>query len=500
MQLDLSAEMLQQGPNSTDLGTMPRLRQIFCNRNMRMDRIDMVGFDMDYTLAIYQQSLIDKLSIEATTQKLVERGYPESLLTMSYRTDFPIRGLLVDKERGNTLKMDRYRYVKKAFHGMRELTTDERQQLYSRKMLRPGTARYHWVDTLYALSEVSVYAAAVDELERLQKQTRVQVDYFKLFDDVRTCIDLAHQDGSILDKILAALPDHTRFDPLLADTLHKLRSAGKKLFLLTNSRASYTDTMMHYLIGSARSEYKSWKQYFDVIITAARKPAFFTQSTPFLEALEDGTTKPFSGIFERGKMYMGGNIEEFENLVGVGGDRVLYVGDHIYGDVLRAKKETAWRTAMIIQDLDAELEALERCSDDIRQMDENLHERGTVIEEIGKLQSGLRNLQKQLDQVTISGEAASDLYQQRTQRRKALETARTRLANLEQHIASCEHRIDTSIHPFWGSLFKVGLELSSFGSQVEQYACLYTSRVSNFLNYSSSHYFISPRHLMSHEI
>ena len=34
---------------------------------------------------------------------------------------------------------------------------------------------------------------------------------------------------------------------------------------------------------------------------------------------------------------------------------------------------------------------------------------------------------------------------------------------------------------------------------MEQYACLYTSRVSNFLHYSPMQYFRSPRDLMPHE-
>jgi hypothetical protein len=41
--------------------------------------------------------------------------------------------------------------------------------------------------------------------------------------------------------------------------------------------------------------------------------------------------------------------------------------------------------------------------------------------------------------------------------------------------------------------------MSLFGKQVEDYACVYTSRVSNFLYYSPVQYFRSPRYLMPHE-
>ena len=76
--------------------------RIYCNRSLRLEDVDWVGFDMDYTLAIYDQDEMDRLSIEATITKLLERGYPAALRDMKYRTDFPIRGLLVDRKLGNT--------------------------------------------------------------------------------------------------------------------------------------------------------------------------------------------------------------------------------------------------------------------------------------------------------------------------------------------------------------------------------------------------------------
>jgi hypothetical protein len=65
--------------------------------------------------------------------------------------------------------------------------------------------------------------------------------------------------------------------------------------------------------------------------------------------------------------------------------------------------------------------------------------------------------------------------------------------------APLQRRVDTTFHAYWGSFFKSGSELSSFGEQVERYACLYTDRVTNLLWYSAGHYFRSPRHRMAHE-
>ena len=40
--------------------------------------------------------------------------------------------------------------------------------------------------------------------------------------------------------------------------------------------------------------------------------------------------------------------------------QVLYVGDHIYGDILRSKKTLGWRTMLVVPELATELGILAR--------------------------------------------------------------------------------------------------------------------------------------------
>lgn len=40
------------------------------------------------------------------------------------------------------------------------------------------------------------------------------------------------------------------------------------------------------------------------------------------------------------------------------GTDILYIGDHIYGDILRSKKALGWRTMLIVPELEKELEIL----------------------------------------------------------------------------------------------------------------------------------------------
>jgi len=456
-----------------------------------MTGIAWVGFDMDYTLAIYDQPEMDRLSIEATQKKLVWRGYPEFVATVPVSIDFPVRGLLIDKRFGHVLKMDRYKVASKGYHGTRLLTRDELRELYQSKKLRPATPRYHWIDTLYALSEVALYTALVDAFE----QRGMAIDYGRLFSDIRESIDEAHRDGTILDAVLGNLPRFIRKDPDLAPTLHKLRSAGKRLFLLTNSRWPYTDKMMQHLLGGAMSEYPSWRNFFDIVVCAATKPAFFTERRPLLE--RDGEQQKQAQFpLERGRIYEGGNLHDLERALAVSGDEVLYVGDHIYGDILRSKKDSAWRTAMIIQELETEVAAYEDEKDDIARTVELEDQRDRLEDELRFYQARFKELSNKKH--NGNGHGAAEAEKVRVKR--ALERVRGLMRQVDAEQTSLERRIDFRFHPYWGSLLKEGNEQSSFGAQVEEYACLYTSRVSNLMLYSPQQHFRSPRDVMAHEI
>jgi 5' nucleotidase family len=58
---------------------------VFCNRELKMSHIRAIGFDMDYTLAQYQQPAFDQLAFDGAKAKLVEKlGYPSEVLDFQY--------------------------------------------------------------------------------------------------------------------------------------------------------------------------------------------------------------------------------------------------------------------------------------------------------------------------------------------------------------------------------------------------------------------------------
>lgn len=465
-----------------------RGRRIFCNRNLRLDHIEWVGFDMDYTLAVYEQPRMDELTIQAALPKLIARGYPESLRDVRYVLDFPVRGLVVDRKLGNVLKMDCHKYVKRAYHGLRELSYRERRETYHGTRIRTkGTSRYHFIDTLYALSEVTLFACGVAHMESSGRS----VDYARWFSDIRECVDLSHQDGSILNAIMANPARFVVPDAELPLALHKLRSAGKRLFLLTNSQPDYTHLMMRHLFEGQLPQYKSWHQLFDIVIAAAKKPRFFVdEGVPFMD--EHGRSV---SQLARGNVLTGGCAHELTRLGGLHGDRVLYVGDHIYGDVLRAKKHSPWRTIMVMQELGQELSGVEASKLVADRLDELEAAREALDEE---LRSGQRALQRWERE---NPEAATPaLRAERVRLRRRVDRVRAQLKALDAEHNDLEQAIEARFHPHWGPLLKAGPEPSLFGMQVASYACLYTARVSNLLGYSPRHYFRCRRDRLPHEL
>lgn len=49
---------------------------------------------------------------------------------------------------------------------------------------------------------------------------------------------------------------------------------------------------------------------------------------------------------------------QIEEALGVNGNDILYVGDHIYSDAALAKINLQWRTALVIRELEREVKAL----------------------------------------------------------------------------------------------------------------------------------------------
>lgn len=490
--LDLSAILSAKTPTDPS-------RKVYTNRNLHLREIDTVGFDMDYTLALYHQHEMDDLSIRKTVQKLVENlGYPEEIRDVKLDHDFIIRGLVVDKEKGNVFKMDGHRHVGRCYHGYKAMSQKDIRALYGTAPIRLSTDRFARVDTLFSLPETTLMAGIIEHYEGASRT--LPWSYSKLASDIRHCIDQAHADNSLKAEILGDISRFVVNDPDLGPTLHKLRSAGKRLFVLTNSEAYYTEAVMSYLLDNALPSYKSWRDYFDWIIVSGCKPAFFTKHNPFVELDAAGERVGPATELRRGVTYENGNIQDLEAFTGMSGSRVLYVGDHIYGDIVRSKKAGIWRTCLVVQEMEENfrlthelMHQIERVNDlerAARKLDDGINYHLTLLKSLSRLQAGTAGLTGPESRVM---ESAAKRAKGTVNRNREL------LSQTLEELAQLERSVDHRFNPYWGRVFREGNERSQLGTQVESFADIYTGRVTNLLGYSPGQYFRASRDLMPHE-
>lgn len=491
----------------------PRGRRIFTNRDLDFEKVPIVGFDMDYTLARYRQDRLEALSLEATVGKLIARGWPEVLREVQPDPEFAIRGLLVDKQRGNLLKMDRHGYVGRVYHGRTMLERDQRKAIYRSQRVGRERTRFSYVDTLFSLPEVTLYAAAVDLIDQ---QPAVwgpggPPDYATAFNAVRDAIDEAHQDDTIKSWIQADVGAYFDKDPDLAPTLHKLRSAGKKLFLLTNSLYPYTQAVMSWLLDTENDAYDGWTRYFDWIIVGSRKPGFFTGSEPFYEIDPETGNKSRKPIAEplKGRIYEGGNQMGLQRAIGAAPDEILYVGDHIYGDIVRSKKTSGWRTVLIVDELEREMQVRRDyrvALEEVRSLSDLWERLSEEVSDQRYLQRGLKLLapadvaaeSRARGHEMSEAEAVQLLERVRARAKERHDRLRTHEDAIADAVKLRSAEVDRAFNRYWGSVFAERFDASFFGAQLENYACLYTSRVSNFFFVSPNRYFRAPHGSMPH--
>jgi 5'-nucleotidase len=456
-----------------DLATHKRSpeNRVFVNRNLRLEKIKFFGFDMDYTLAIYKSPDFESMAFDLVVDRLISLGYPEDLKQFKYNPIFPVRGLWFDMIYGNLLKVDGFGNILMGCHGLTFISPTEIEESYPNKFVQLNDSKIYVLNTLFNLPETYLIACLVDYFDKSSEYTKtndktgvksgdVIMSYKSIFQDVRAAVDWVHMAGSMKKCVLENLSKYVENDPRIKTLLSQLRENDRKTFLLTNSDFTYTNGIMKYLIG------EDWTDYFDIAIVDAHKPRFFAEGTVFREvntatgALKIGI---HSGPLCRGAVYSGGSCDAFRHLLKMKGRDVLYVGDHIFGDVLRSKKTRGWKTFLVVPELNHELSVWTG--------------RRPLFEKLGELDSIMAELYRNLDGNTRS---------------------KPEISNILNAIKEVTYEMDHE-YGVLGSLFRSGSRTTFFASQVERYADIYASSCYNLVHYPTFYFFRAPMMLMPHE-
>src|SRR5262249_40765294 len=138
-------------------------RDLYCNRTLNFRALRAVGYDMDYTLIHYNVEAWEARAYAHIRDRLADLGWPVRVLT--FDPHMIIRGLIIDTERGNLLKANRFGFVKKGCHGTRMLDYETQRHAYSRTIVDLSEDRWVFLNTLFSLSEGCIYAQLVDLLD-----------------------------------------------------------------------------------------------------------------------------------------------------------------------------------------------------------------------------------------------------------------------------------------------------------------------------------------------
>ncbi|KAM8860138.1 5'-nucleotidase, cytosolic IIa isoform 1-T1 [Spinachia spinachia] len=457
----------------------PALR-VFVNRSLAMEKIKCFGFDMDYTLAVYKSPEYESMGFDLTVERLVSIGYPQELLNFVYDPSFPTRGLVFDSMYGNLLKVDAYGNILVCVHGFNFVKGSDTREMYPNKFIQRGdTERFYILNTLFNLPETYLFACLVDFFSNCSRYTSCEtgfkdgdlfMSYQSMFQDVRDGVDWVHFKGTLKEKTVENLEKYVVKDPKLPLLLSRMNEVAK-VFLATNSDYKYTEKIMTYLFDFPHgpkpgSPHRPWKSYFDLILVDARKPVFFGEGTVLRQVdtltgrLKIGT---YTGPLQHGIVYSGGSSDIVCDLLAAKGKDIIYIGDHIFGDILKSKKRQGWRTFLVIPELAQELHVWT--------------DKSSIFEKLQSLECSLAELYKHLD--SSSNE-------------------RPDISSLQGRIKKVTHDMDMC-YGMMGSLFRSGSRQTLFASQVMRYADLYAASFINLLYYPFSYLFRAAHVLMPHE-
>lgn len=468
---------------------IPASRRIYASRTLNLRSIQAIGYDMDYTLIHYRTQAWEGRAYGRMVELLRDQGWP--LKNLDFDPDLVIRGLVIDLELGNVVKPNRFGYVVRASHGTRMLDFSEQRGIYRHTPVDLSSPRFIFLNTLFALSECCLFCQLVDLFDARAHRFPQIHSYSDLYRGVRGCVEQAHVEGVIKAEITSNPEKYVVPDSETAQALVDQADAGKRLMLISNGEWPYARELMHWTFDPFLPAGLKWRDLFELIILQARKPVFFAHPLPLFSVVDEarGLLEPVAGPLSRPGLYVGGDAMRVEHYLGLSGAEILYVGDHIFADVKVSKSELRWRTALILRELEDEIEA---------------------IEAFGPTQSALSKLMAEKTRY----EHALSLARLELQRKKAgrqeiasspgklenrIQKLRNHLLGLDEEIGPLAHQSSTLLNLRWGPLLRSGNDKSHLAYQVERSADIYTSRVSNFLQASPYAMLRSSRGSMPHD-
>ncbi len=454
-------------------------QMVFVNRILNLKKIKVIGLDMDHTLIRYQTEHFEALVFELVIEALIKtRQYPEKIRAFKFDMKHAIRGLVIDSEHGNILKLSRYAAIRQSYHGTKPISFKEQQRFYGSVYVDLNDDNYYVIDTSFSIAFCVLYRQLVDLKDESESALP---SYRTITDDVLEVVDEVHADGSLKQQIANNLSYFVMKDARLVEAMMRFVRYGKKILIITNSEYTYTKTLLDYAINPFLDNGETWEDFFEYVVVQSTKPRFFYDNLRFLKIdTKTGVMHNLEGPLSPG-VYQGGNAVQLTEALGLGGDEILYIGDHIYGDILRLKKACNWRTALVVEELGAEIRAQKKAAPVEKRIFKHMKTK-KLLE-----QSYVRLSTLKVDEKTDKyDEELRDLYH--------------KIADIDTQLADLLIQERGFYNVTWGQVFRAGAEESYFAHQVGRYACIYMEKLIDLFECSPLTYFRADRRMLPHDL
>jgi HAD superfamily 5'-nucleotidase-like hydrolase len=333
---------------------------------------DCVGFDLDNTLCEYRIKPMVQMIYDVLAEYLISRhDYAADHLRRPIDFEFCQRGLVLDVERGNVLKIDGNGRVLRATHGTRFMSDHEIvtaygptrtwsiAEVFARNFLDtwngPMSERIRPLLDFFDISVSLVFGRCVDGIDDAAGQSpsggyNVWPDVHKGLLNMYTRDNFSSDIGEFFPNIKST-PSlyYNRCPEYVIDWLKELKR-NSKVFLVSGSHVDYANFSAVQSLGT------NWKELFDIAVFYARKPGFFSSDRPFYST--DSLMSKECDIVEDihlGNIYSQGNWNQLYNLfkkeTGKSNPKCLYVGDNVLQDIVAPSKFCGIDTIAVIEEM-----------------------------------------------------------------------------------------------------------------------------------------------------
>jgi hypothetical protein len=256
------------------------------------------------------------------------------------------------------LKMDRFKVVQKGYHGLRELTREELRALYQPRKDPPRRRRATTGSTRSTRSPRRRSTRASSTLRELRHARRLRRRSSPTSASASTRPTATAPSSTRSND----LPRYVERDPLLAR--RRSTSCARRA---RSSSCSPTPLAVHRADDDlparrAMPEYPSFRHYFDVMVVASQKPAFFQERRPARARDADARSAPpaFRSSAAPSTRAATSSISSASSASRATASSTWAITSTATSC---ARRRSAWRTAMIIQEMEAEVLAHEACRD-----------------------------------------------------------------------------------------------------------------------------------------